>query len=125
MKCFYHPQNDAVGSCKYCFRGVCAQCARDSGVGLACSDTCVSEIKSAHALIERNKKLVAFAPKTHSRSALMLTMMAVVFIGFGMFSKVPFLSALLIVFGVVMLCGATFAILNSRKIARAASSGSN
>ncbi len=30
-----HPQNEAVGTCKHCFRGVCPQCAKDSGVGLA------------------------------------------------------------------------------------------
>ena len=125
MKCFSHPQSEAVGSCKHCFRGVCAQCARDSGVGLACSESCESQIKSTHALVERNKKLVAFAPKTHTRSALMLTMMAVAFIGFGIVSKIPFMSAFLIVFGAVMLCGAAFAFVNSRKIARTASSSSS
>jgi hypothetical protein len=119
VKCFNHPQNEAVGSCKHCFRGVCPQCARDSGVGLACSETCEGEIKSVHALVERNKNLTAFAPKTHSRSAFMLTMMSVVFIGFGIFSKIPFMSAFLIVFGVVVLCGAAFSLLNSRKIASA------
>lgn len=120
MKCFNHPQNEAVGSCKHCFRGVCVQCARDSGVGLACSEVCEGEIKSLRALVERNKKLTAFAPKTHFRSALTLTLMAVVFIGFGVVSKIPFMSAFLIVFGVVMLCAAALALLNSRKIARAA-----
>ena len=63
VKCFKHPENEAVGSCKYCFRGVCPQCARDSGVGLACSETCQAEIKSVHALVERNKKLTTFAPE--------------------------------------------------------------
>jgi hypothetical protein len=122
MKCFNHPENEAVGSCKHCFRGVCAQCARDSGVGLACSETCESQVKSVHALVERNKKLTAFAPKQHFRSGLMLTMMAAVFIGFGLFSTVHFLSAYFIVFGAVLVCGAIFALLNGRKIARAASS---
>lgn len=124
MKCFSHPQNEAVGSCKYCFRGVCAQCARDSGVGLACSDKCESEVKSVHALVERNKKLTAFAPATHSRSAVMLLLMAAVFIVFGMVSRILFMKAFLAVFGIVMLCGAALALINSRKMARAASSAS-
>lgn len=122
MKCFKHPQNDAVGSCKYCFRGVCAQCARDSGVGIACSEACEAEIKSVHALVERNKKLSVFAPKTHSRQAVLLAMMAVVFIGFGMFSEFRFLSAYFIVFGIVLLFGAAFSFFNSRRMARMASS---
>ena len=125
MKCFNHSQNDAVGSCKHCFRGLCPQCARDSGVGLACSEACESQIKSLHALVERNKALSAFAPKPYTRSALVLAMMAVVFIAFGAFSRFPFLSAFLIVFGIVILCGATFAALNSRKIAKASSSEAN
>lgn len=125
MKCFNHPQNDAVGSCKHCLRGVCAQCAKDSGVGLACSEACESQIKSVHALVERNKKLTAFAPKPYFRSALMLTMMAAVFIGFGIFSQSHFLSVYFIVFGLVVLCGAAFSLLNSRKFARAAVSDRN
>lgn len=125
MKCFNHPQNEAVGSCKHCFRGVCAQCARDSGFGLACSEACEAEVQSVHALVERNKKLATFAPKTHSRSAITLTLMAVVFIVFGLISKIPFMQAFLIVFGVVMLCAAAIALLNSRKIAKAAATERN
>lgn len=120
MKCFNHPKNEAVGSRKHCFRGVCPQCARDSGVGLACSEACEDQIKSVHALVERNKRLTAFAPKPYFRSALMYTLMAAVFIGFGTFSKIRFMSAYLIVFGVVLLCGAVLALFNSRKIASAA-----
>ena len=118
MKCFKHPQNDAVGSCKHCFRGVCAQCARDSGVGLACSEHCENEIKSVYALVEKNKKLSSFVPKTHARQAVFLALMGSVFIGFGLYSEFRFMSAYLIVFGVVMLCGASISVLNSRRIAK-------
>jgi len=119
VKCFKHPENEAVGSCKHCFRGVCPLCARDSGVGLACSEACEGEIKSVHALVERNKKLVAFAPKPYSRNALIGVMMAAVFVGFGIFSQSHFMSAYFIIFGVVVLCGAALSFFNSRKIARA------
>jgi hypothetical protein len=91
---------------------------------LACSETCENEIKSVHALIERNKKLTVFAPKTHFRSAVMCTLMGVVFIAFGLVSQIPFMRAFLLAFGIVMLCGAALALLNSRKIARAALSAS-
>ena len=125
MKCFNHPQNEAAGTCKFCFRGICRQCVRDSGVGLACSEACESQIKSTHALVERNKKLTAFAPSTQSRSGVMLLLMAAVFIAFGMVSRILFMKAFLAVFGLVMLCGAAFSFINSRKMARAASSSSN
>jgi hypothetical protein len=125
VKCFNHAEGHAVGCCKHCFRGVCANCARDTGVGLACSEGCEVQVRSIHALVERNKKLTAFVPKTHSRSAVMLTMMGVVFIAFGMVSQIPFMQAFLVVFGVVMLCGAALSLWNSRKIARMASPDRN
>lgn len=120
MKCFNHFQNEAVGTCKHCFRGVCSECARDTGVGLACSEACENEVKSVHALIERNKKLAAFAPKPYLRNGVMSAIMGGVFIAFGLISKIPFMQAFLVVFGVVLLCGSALALLNSRKIARAA-----
>ncbi len=123
MKCFAHPQVDAVGSCKHCFKGVCAECAKDSGVGIVCSAACESEVRVIHALLERNKNLSAFAPKAHLRQAVFLAMMAILFVGFGLYSKYRFMSAYLIAFGVVMFCGAAFSLFNSRRIARMASSG--
>jgi hypothetical protein len=120
MKCFRHPQTDAVGSCKHCFKGLCVECARDTGVGLVCSDSCEQEVKSIHALVERNKKMQAFAPKTHSRNAIYLAAMAVLFLGFGFFSEFKFVSAYLIAFGVVMFLGAGISVVNSRRIAKMA-----
>jgi hypothetical protein len=114
MKCFQHPQADAVGSCKFCLKGVCSQCGKDTGIGLACSAPCESEIRSINALVERNKKVTANLPAMQSRSAIWLTMMALVFLGFGAYRA----SAYLIVFGIVMLCGAGFALINRRKIVR-------
>ena len=122
MKCFNHPEIEAVGSCKFCYRGVCPQCAKDSGVGLASSEACESEVKAIHALVERNKKLTALAPKPYARNAFMMTLMAVTFTGFGLFSKIPFMSAYLIVFGMVLFCGAALAFFNARKVAKATSS---
>jgi ABC-type multidrug transport system fused ATPase/permease subunit len=36
MHCFYHQDTEAVGSCKVCAKGLCAACAADLGLGLAC-----------------------------------------------------------------------------------------
>ena len=122
MKCFAHSQVDAVACCKHCFKGVCAQCAKDTGSGIVCSTPCESEVKAIYAMVERNKKAYAFAPKQHSRQAILLAMMAVVFIAFGYFSEFRFMSAYLIVFGIVMLCGAAFSAFNSRRVAKIAAS---
>lgn len=117
MKCFVHSQVDAVASCKHCCKGMCAECTKDTGVGMVCSAACESEVKAVQEMLERNRKMYRLVPKSHLRSAVFLAMMAAVFIGFGLFSKFRFMSAYMIAFGVVMLLGAGFALLNSRKMA--------
>ena len=54
MKCFYHATADAVGSCKSCGRGVCAECAVDMGKGLACRGRCEGDVEALIQLIDRN-----------------------------------------------------------------------
>src|SRR5438874_3035037 len=38
MKCFYHPQTDAVGQCTHCQKGVCHDCTFEDvgGHGILC-----------------------------------------------------------------------------------------
>ena len=40
MKCFYHPEKDAVGLCSACSRGLCSDCAAEAGTKLACRGRC-------------------------------------------------------------------------------------
>lgn len=57
MRCFYHQDKDAVGSCKSCGKGLCAECAADLGKGLACRGRCEEDVRAVVALVERNIKL--------------------------------------------------------------------
>lgn len=43
MKCYNHPDIDAVGMCKACNKGVCITCAQDENSGIACSKDCASK----------------------------------------------------------------------------------
>ncbi len=54
MKCFYHPQMDAVGSCEHCSRGLCRDCASEREGGLACRGRCEAAVDAVAALIRRN-----------------------------------------------------------------------
>ena len=38
MKCFNHLNDDAVGLCKHCRKGLCPECATDLDHGLACKN---------------------------------------------------------------------------------------
>jgi hypothetical protein len=63
MNCFYHQDRQAVGTCKLCGKGVCAECAVDLGKGLACRNRCEDTAKALIQLIDRNLQLVAAPTK--------------------------------------------------------------
>ncbi|HUM04865.1 MAG TPA: hypothetical protein VLT90_05350 [Terriglobales bacterium] len=118
MKCFNHPDVEAVGTCKQCSKGLCSACAKDTGAGLVCSSACEEDLKIVRAMLERSRKIYPLAAKTHSRNAIWLTALALVFIVFGVISERGFLSRYLIAFGVVVLLGAVFSAFNSRRLAK-------
>jgi hypothetical protein len=57
MKCFYHVDQDAVGACKSCGKGLCTACAVDMTKGLACRGKCENDVQSVIDLIDHNIKL--------------------------------------------------------------------
>jgi hypothetical protein len=59
MRCFYHHEKEAVGTCKSCGKGLCSDCAVDLGKGLACRGHCEEDAKAVIQLIDRNIKLTA------------------------------------------------------------------
>ena len=71
MKCFNHPQVDAIGICKNCNKGLCRDCLTELENGIACTSTCVEELKQINNLINRNKQSFNFASSAHLRNAYM------------------------------------------------------
>ena len=51
MRCFCHPENEAVGVCKNCFKGVCPECLIDVGDGLACGSPYQFEVRANNELV--------------------------------------------------------------------------
>ena len=56
MKCYYDPQQDAVGTCKGCGKGLFAEFAIDLGKGLACKEKCEAYVQG---LIEAEENAIA------------------------------------------------------------------
>jgi hypothetical protein len=61
MKCYCHLEEEAVGTCKSCGKGLCPACAVDLGKGLACRGWSEAEVTALIGLIEHNLLMV---PKT-------------------------------------------------------------
>jgi hypothetical protein len=63
MRCFYHQDKEAVGTCKSCGKGLCSECAVDVGKGLACRSRCEADARAIIQLVERNVQLSTATPK--------------------------------------------------------------
>jgi hypothetical protein len=57
MICFTHPDSQATGVCKFCFKALCAKCAQDTPAGLGCSETCIKEIADAQLMMVKAKRV--------------------------------------------------------------------
>src|SRR5258708_26596029 len=83
MKCFYHPQLDAVAVCKNCGRGVCQEDAADVGNGIACKGRCEDRLRASNLLADRNLAISQRAPTSYSMSFIMWVIVGILFIGIG------------------------------------------
>lgn len=119
MKCFTHSQSEAVGTCKYCFKGVCTECAKDTGIGIVCSPECHEQVKLVKAMMDRNKQAFPIAAKSHFRNAILLSLFGVLFAAFGIMERSDsFTFRFFLSFAAIMVIGAVFSFLISRKFAK-------
>lgn len=71
MKCYYHPQADAVGICKSCSKGICPECTTDvGGNGLACKGIHEAEVASVNEIIGKNKTAFQTTGRAMQRSGI-------------------------------------------------------
>ena len=87
MKCFRHPESDAVGTCKHCFKGTCSACAEDAGIGIVCSPQCEEEVRAVKFLVNKNKQAYPLVAKAHGRNAILLTLFGLAFIAFSFIAR--------------------------------------
>ncbi len=57
MICFQHKDNQSVGLCKSCGKGVCEDCVIEFSKGIACSQECEKDAKELIEMNERGKRI--------------------------------------------------------------------
>ena len=67
MKCFYHRDVDAVGSCRSCSKGLCSSCAVDVSDGLACLHRCEERVRALNNLTNRSLRLMPVSEQVYGR----------------------------------------------------------
>ena len=113
MKCFYHHERDAIGTCKSCQRGLCAECAVEFPQGLACRSRCEEDVKGIIRMIQNSisvsptaSSLVRASRRTGVISAMFYMVIGALFAGWGVrehLSLIIALGAAFIGFGIITL----------------------
>src|SRR5471030_371452 len=75
MRCYNHHDIEAVGTCKFCGRGLCPGCAAEVEKAVACRDRCESEVAT---ILSLNRNALQFAKSTKQARYLAPTMIIVV-----------------------------------------------
>ena len=83
MNCFYHPDRPAIGLCKYCQRGLCADCAAIVDDVLACQHRHEDEVHKLEQLAARNLFQSKRVGSSYMRNAIFYGLVSVLFAGFG------------------------------------------
>jgi hypothetical protein len=84
MKCFYHPEVDAVGICKNCQKGLCVNCALDVGDGLACNGSCAEKVIAVNRLVARNVTAHQQAPRSYLMVVVMFGVLGILVLSIGL-----------------------------------------
>lgn len=87
MRCYYHQDQEAVGICKSCSKGLCGECCSDVGKGLACKDRCEGDVRALNDYVARNMSASPAFFKSNRRSgylsAVFFVLMGVGFLSMG------------------------------------------
>jgi hypothetical protein len=83
VKCYDHPEVEAVGVCAHCGRGLCAESAVEIGKRTACKGRCEGEVAAMNAAFTRQQRQ---GSQANLRStAFMFLVFSLIFLFFPMF----------------------------------------
>jgi len=120
MNCYEHPDRPAVGICKNCQKGLCADCAADVGDGLACKDRCEQAVRDINEIVRRSKTAYQKVGMAHRGMATFLALLAFIMAGFALFffalTDSPFFAVYFAVFAVAFALGAFISVRSGRRI---------
>jgi hypothetical protein len=90
MKCYYNPEQDAIGICKGCGKGLSADFAIDLVKGLACKDNCEEYVQgiikveeNAIETTDTTRKLLKASGKAEYGQFAFFVCLGLIFIVFG------------------------------------------
>jgi hypothetical protein len=85
MRCFNHPDNEAIGGCKVCNKGLCRECAADLGHSLACRNSHEEKAEDLERLTARAMQVQSTAGGAKYVAPAFMVFMGAIFTGYGLF----------------------------------------
>lgn len=96
MKCFNHPERDAVAICNACGKAVCRECGLESEHGIACQQSCAESLSAKTELYSEQAAHLKNIKRMNYLGSLFSIIMGLLFIyfssqGFGLVYDFVFL----------------------------------
>lgn len=116
MKCFAHPDREAVGVCKACLKGTCRDCAVDLGGGLACLGRCEDRVRALIRLMDAQIRISPIAAQGSNlfATAGMLFAIGAIFLGWGLWCGPGY--GFVVALGAVFLAMGIFSVASASRI---------
>ena len=118
MKCFNHNDQDAVGVCKHCQKGICMNCCTLVNGSVSCIGDCEDEVASINYIMEKSKGVYKNLDKQWGPATVTNLFGGLLFLAFGIyiFKTGNFSSYLLIGLGIVMIIGGALSVSQARRM---------
>ncbi len=117
MKCYNHPEIDAVALCKSCARGLCHECISEVGTSISCKNRCEADVAAVSELLQRGRTAYQKTSNTYLRSGIFILLLGAVFLLIGIVSSVnsqP--NYFLIITGALFVCWGISCLFSARRI---------
>ncbi|HUI88850.1 MAG TPA: hypothetical protein VLX61_09005 [Anaerolineales bacterium] len=117
MNCYYHPDRPAIGVCKHCQRGLCAEDAALVDDSLSCKGRHEEQVRAMNQLMQRNLLQAKRVRSMYTRNAIFYFLTGALFAAFG-YSQMRFTGLqglFLLVVGLFLLFAAGLNFFEGRK----------
>ena len=113
MHCFNHHDTTALGICKNCNKGICKECLTEVDNGLACTSTCIEDVKFLNTMIMKHKYSSKTLASTQYKSAFIYAAFGLAFMVYGFNSDG--LTGFTTIMGVIFTVGALLTLILANK----------
>jgi cytochrome c biogenesis protein CcdA len=84
MRCFVHHDQEAVGTCRVCNKGLCPDCVVDLGHAISCRGACEREAEKIHAQSIHSRAILSAQQRNRFLGPVLFIFLGLVISGLGL-----------------------------------------